>query len=212
MQNPVIIFGAKQLGAVAQEIFQSNDVLIYCFLDDDKQLHNTELNDISIMGDTDDEQMLRLLGKKCEAFVAIEDQTHRKSLFKTLTEEYQVMPVNAVHQRAAVSGAAVLGHGNLIGPGAVVNTNARMGNLNVVHANAVVDYYATLGSNVQVGTGAVISANATVEDGAFIGAGAIIIGGVTIGKGARIGAGSVVIADVQAKETVFGNPAAAVKA
>jgi serine acetyltransferase len=34
---------------------------------------------------------------------------------------------------------------------------------------------------------------------------------VKIGKNARVGAGSVVVANVPAKATVFGNPAAAVK-
>lgn len=46
-----------------------------------------------------------------------------------------------------------------------------------------------------------------VERGASIGSGATVLGGVRIGRGSTIGAGSVVTKDVEAGETVFGNPA-----
>jgi len=211
MENPVIILGAKQLGTVALDIFKSHDVLVYCLLDDDKTLHNTEVNDIVVMGNTDDEEFLKILGKKCEAFIAVDDQKHRKSLLNMLRDEVKVMPVNAIHQAAVVSEDADLGHGNLIAAGAVVGTKAKVGLMNVLHARAVVDHFATDGDNVYIGAGAVVNANAVVKDGAFIGSGAVIISGVTIGKNARIGAGSIVIADVEDGATVFGNPAAPVK-
>lgn len=52
-----------------------------------------------------------------------------------------------------------------------------------------------------------INSGVTIENGVFIGSGVTIVSGVKIGKNARIGAGSVVIADIEAKQTVFGNPA-----
>jgi len=46
-----------------------------------------------------------------------------------------------------------------------------------------------------------------VERGAALGSGSVIMGGVTIGREALVGAGAVVTRDVQAGETVVGNPA-----
>jgi acetyltransferase-like isoleucine patch superfamily enzyme len=46
-----------------------------------------------------------------------------------------------------------------------------------------------------------------VERGASIGSGATILGGLRIGSGATVGAGAVVTRDVEAGETVVGNPA-----
>jgi sugar O-acyltransferase (sialic acid O-acetyltransferase NeuD family) len=207
MQHPVIIIGAKQLGAVALDIFQSNDVMVYCLLDDDKSLHRTEVNDVTVMGDTDDEHLLSFVGKKCEAFIAVEEAAQRKSLMKLINDQQQTMPVNAVHKDSSVSEQAVMGHGNLVSAGVIINTNAKIGDLNLLNARALVDHHATIGTNVQVGAGAIIGAGASVEDNVFIGAGAVIVPGIKIEKGARIGAGSVVIADVKARETVFGNPA-----
>ncbi|TGE04170.1 NeuD/PglB/VioB family sugar acetyltransferase [Hymenobacter fodinae] len=207
MENPVIILGAQAVGTAALDAFQSNDVVIYCLLDDDAKLQNTELNDVPVMGNTDDKELLKLLGKKCEVFVATEDTASRRSLTNMLREEYEVAPVNAIHQRASVSPHAWLGHGNLIGPNAVVTSTAKLGDGCIVGANAVVDVKAEVGDFVQLGAGAILNAEVTVGELAFIGAGAVVVAGVKIGAKARIGAGSVVVADVPANQTVFGNPA-----
>ncbi len=211
MQNPVIILGAQKLGTAALDIFNSNSVVVYCFLDDDKQLQQQEVNNIAVMSSTEDGEFLKLVGKKCDVFVAADDAASRKGLIKMLKDEYKVVPVNAIHRFSSVSEFAWLGHGNMIAAGAIVNNNAKVGNYNVIHSNAVVDTFAELADHVQVGAGAVINSEVKVEEGAFIGTGAVIVSGVKIGKNARVGAGAVVIADVPAKATVFGNPAAQVK-
>ena len=66
MQNPVIIVGAQQLGKIALDVFMSNNVVVYCFLEDKKDLQHQEINNISVMSSTDDPEFLKLLGKKCE--------------------------------------------------------------------------------------------------------------------------------------------------
>lgn len=211
MQNPVIILGAQKLGTAALDIFNSNNVVVYCFLDDSKDLQQQELNNVSVMSGTEDGEFLKLIGKKCDVFVAVEDSAARKGLIKMLKEEYKVVPVNAIHNFSAVSEFAWLGHGNMIAAGAIVNNNAKIGNYTIIESRALVDTKAEIGDNVQIGAGAVINSEVTVEDGAFIGTGAVIVSGVKIGKNARIGAGSVVVANVPAKATVFGNPAVPIK-
>jgi len=207
MENPVIILGAQKLGLAALDIFQSNDVVVYCFLDDEVKLHQTEINNITVMGTTDDPEFLKILGKKCEVFVAAEETATRKSLINLLKDEYQAVPVNAIHKFTSVSEHAWLGHGNLINAGAVINANARIGDYCVIQSNALIDAGAQVGEFVQVGAGAVVNADVVIEEGAFIGSGAVIVAGVKIGKKARVGAGAVVVADVPANQTVFGNPA-----
>ncbi len=204
-----MILGASGLGAVALDIFQSNGVVVYGFLDDSEKLHGTEIGGISVLGSTDDEGYTKLIGKKCEAFVAVDDTKYRKNLVEMLNEVRHVMPINAIHQTATLSSTVVIGHGNLIGPAVVIHTNARMGSHTTIHANATVDYNAEIGDFVQIGAGSIIGAGAKIEEGAFIGSGVVIVAGITVGKNARIGAGSVVIETVSAKSTVFGNPAKA---
>jgi FlaA1/EpsC-like NDP-sugar epimerase len=49
MENPVIILGAQAVGTAALDAFLSNEVVVYCLLDDEPKLHNTELLDVPVM-------------------------------------------------------------------------------------------------------------------------------------------------------------------
>jgi sugar O-acyltransferase (sialic acid O-acetyltransferase NeuD family) len=202
-----MIFGAGSLGLTTLDIFQRNDVVVYGFLDDDKALHGQEFGDVSVLGETDDDGFLKIIGPKTEAFIAIGDSRVRKQLVKLLNERRKTQPVNAIHDTATVSKLATIGHGNLIAARAVINPMAAVGQHCLILTGAVIDTRATLADFVQVGPGAVVNSGVTIEENAYIGAGAILVAGVTVGKGARVGAGSVVVENVAANSTVFGNPA-----
>ncbi|MCC6835235.1 MAG: NeuD/PglB/VioB family sugar acetyltransferase [Cytophagales bacterium] len=210
MENPVIIFGANTLGRAAREIFETNEVVVYGYLDDNKKLHNTQVDEITILGDTDNDGFLKLIGKKCEAFVAVDDNKLRKSIVKTIQEVRHVQPVNAIHAKATISEKATIGHGNFIDFNAYLAPGSKIGSHCLIHAKAFIGVETNVGDFVQVGAGSNINPGVTVEDEVFIGSGVTIVSGVTVGKGARIGAGSVVVAPVKAGETVFGNPAKAI--
>ncbi|MCG8476147.1 MAG: acetyltransferase [Cytophagales bacterium] len=211
MENPVIIIGANGVGRAALEIFTSHDIIVYGFLDDNEGIHNTLIDDVSVLGFTDDDGFLSLVGKKCEVFVATDETELRRNIVESLNGEYKAQPTNAVHQSAQLASSASIGHGNFINTQAAVGAGAKLGNHNLIHSSALLDYEVQVGDFVQVGAGAVLNAGVTVEDGAFIGSGATVVAGVKIGEGARIGAGSVVVSDVKKGEVVFGNPAASVK-
>ena len=207
MENPVLIFGAGNLGLTVLDLFQRNNVVVYGLLDDEKTLHGKEFGDITVLGETDDDGFLKLVGQKCEAFIAIADGRVRKRLVKMLNERRKVQPVNAIHDTAVVSALATLGHGNLIAARVVVNPYAEVGHHCIIQSGAVVESRASVGDYVHIGTGCLINSSALIEEGAFIGTGATVIAGVTVGKNARVGAGSVVVENVDAGVTVFGNPA-----
>lgn len=207
MENPVIIFGANYLGRSAKDIFEVNGNVVYCFLDDNKKLHNTEIDNVTVMGSTDDDGFLKLIGKKCEAFVAVDDNKLRKNLVKMLQEVRHVQPVNAIHKSCLLATSSDMGHGNFLDQGVKVGVGTSIGNHCIVQAGAVIGAECTLGDFVQVGAGSIVNSGAVIEAEAFIGSGVTIVSGITIGKGARVGAGSVVITPVNAGETVFGNPA-----
>lgn len=212
MENPVIIFGANFLGRTAKEIFEDNGNVVYGFLDDSKALHGKEVDNVSVLGSMDDDGFLKLIGKKCEAFIAIDDNKLRRNLVKMVQEVRHMQPVNAIHKSAIVAASASIGHGNFMDVGVKAGAGSTIASHCLLHANVVIGAEATLGDFVQIGAGSIVNPGVVIEEEAFIGSGVIIVSGVTIGKGARVGAGSVVIAPVKAGETVFGNPAQKVKA
>ena len=207
MEKPVIIFGSTGLAKAALEIFNSNNIVVYGFLDDDEQTHNTEINTVSVLGATDDHGFTKLIGQKCEAFVATDDNALRKEYVEYLMETRKVMPMNAVHQTASISDSFSIGHGNFVNAGAILSNDSKMGNHNVINSKAIIEQEVEIGDFVQIGAGSIINTKVKIENEVFIGSGVTIVAGVTIEKGARIGAGSVVVGDVKKGKTVFGNPA-----
>jgi sugar O-acyltransferase (sialic acid O-acetyltransferase NeuD family) len=211
MKNPVLIFGANYLGRSAKEIFELNENVVYGFLDDNKELHNKEIDESVILGSTDDDGFLKLIGKKCEAFVAVDDNKLRKGLVKMLNEVRHVQPVNAIHKDVLIGRHVELGHGNFIDQGVKIGVGVSIASHCIIQSGAIVGAEVVVGDFVQIGPGSIISSGVKIEEEAFVGSGVTIVSGITIGKGARIGAGSVVIGPVKSGETVFGNPAQAIK-
>jgi sugar O-acyltransferase (sialic acid O-acetyltransferase NeuD family) len=206
-KKPVIILGAKGIGPSAAEIFKSNHVEVYCFLDDDKEIHGTEIDFISVLGETEDDGYLKFIGKMCDAFVAEDNMKARKKVTKILMDRRNTMPANAIHAQAIVSDSAHLGYGNFINARAVLGAYSKVPNHCLIHSGAIIEYNVELGDYVQIGAGSQLNSGVTVGEETFIGSGVTIVSGVKIGKKANIGAGSVVIRDVKDGETVFGNPA-----
>lgn len=207
MENPVIIFGAKTIGRASLEIFQSRNIITYCFLDDDIALHQTEIDHVLVLGSTHDEGFLKLIGKKCEAFVAIEEIAKRRELIRMLIERRKVMPVNAIHDKALLASSVSIGHGNFINAGAILNAGAQIGNHCLIHSCALIDTGAVLEDYVIVGAGSIVNSGVVIGEGTTIGSGVIIAAGVRVGKNAVIGHGSLVVQDVEEETTVFGVPA-----
>ena len=207
MEKPVIILGAKGIAHPALEIFNSHNVMVYGFLDDDQTLHQKEINHVVVLGSTEDEGFLKLIGKKCEAFVAVDDPTYRKYLVEMLNDRRKMQPINAVHSTAYLSTDAAIGHGNFINANVSIGAGAIVGNHGIFHSSVILEHLVEVGDYVQIGAGAVINSGVKIGEGAFIGSGANIVSGVSIGKNARVGAGSLVISDVEKNTTVFGNPA-----
>lgn len=207
MEKPVIIFGASGIAKAALEIFNSNNIVVFGFLDDDEKKHNTEINGVTVLGATDDHGFTKLIGQKCEAFVATDDNALRKEYVEYLKDSRKVMPMNAVHESATISRSFSMGYGNFINAGAILSNDSKMGHHNLINSKAIVEQEVQIGDFVQIGAGSVVNTRVTIENEVFIGSGVTIVAGVTIGKGARIGAGSVVVGDVKKRETLFGNPA-----
>ncbi|MEM6642029.1 MAG: NeuD/PglB/VioB family sugar acetyltransferase [Bacteroidota bacterium] len=211
MKNSVIIFGTSGIAKAALEIFYSNDIMVYGFLDDNKSTHGTEIDNVAVLGSTNSADYVDLIGEKCSAFIATDDLKLRKGLAQFLKEERKAMPMNAFHQSAIIPQSFAVGHGNFINAGATLGASGKMGHHNLIHSGAIIEHSAIIGNHVQIGAGSIVNPEVEIEDEVFIGSGVTLVAGIKVGKGAKIGAGSVVVENVAAGKTVFGNPAIEIK-
>ncbi|MDH5382957.1 MAG: NeuD/PglB/VioB family sugar acetyltransferase [Cyclobacteriaceae bacterium] len=211
MDKPVIIFGYGPLTRAAIEILVSNNIDIYGILDDKEENKDKEINNIPVLSNTNDQGFLKFIGKKCEAFIASDDNPFRKTLVKMLIEKRHVMPINAIHSKAYISDSAFFGHGNMINMGVTLGAGVEIKNHTILNSSCTLDHGVIVHDFVQIGSGTVVGAETIIEENVFIGTGCVLVPGIKIGKNARIGAGSVVISNVENNATVFGNPAVPVK-
>ncbi|WP_245574483.1 NeuD/PglB/VioB family sugar acetyltransferase [Hugenholtzia roseola] len=206
-KTPVIVLGAKGIALAALEALHADNRLIYCLLDDDTELQGKEIENIAVLGDTEDESFLKLLGEKCEAFIAIENNTHRKKLAQLISKKYKQNLFVLAHPKSQIAQSATIGTGTFLDAGVIVGAQTQIGKHSLIQAGSLIDYQVQIGDFVQIGIGAKIAAGVSIGENAFIGTGATLVAGIKIGKNAQIGAGSVVISNVGEGETFFGNPA-----
>src|SRR5690606_772960 len=138
------------------------------------------IDNATVLGSTDDGGYLKLIGQKCEAFVAVDDNKVRKALVKMLHEVRKVQPVNAVHPDARLALSSSIGHGNFVDMGVQLGAGSEIGSHCLIHTGAVIGAEVSIGNFVQIGASSTINPGVLIEDEVFIGSGVIIVSGVTI--------------------------------
>lgn len=206
-KTPIIIVGTGPEAKVTLDAANELDVMVYGFLTDDDTTLNTEINDILViakLGNKDSDTLLE--DENIKLVVAARDIEKRKNLaayLKVKTPEI----INAIHPFNSISAFTQMGKGNIIYPGAVINANVLVGSFNLIESSVSIDVEAQVGDYCTIQSGARIGREVMIHNEVLIGMGAIIHPGVSIGEGAMVGPGAVVLTDVEAGDTVFGNPA-----
>lgn len=205
----ILILGAGGHGKVVLDILRAakehNPV---GFIDADRSLTGTTVNDLPVLGAPN--VLSKLRGKARGAIVAIGDNHTRRS-YAAMVREHGLEPANAIHPSAVVSPSARVGRNVVICAGAVVCVDATIADSVIVNTSGVVDHECEVGEAVHVCPGALLAGRVRVGAEALIGMGAKVIQCLSIGEGATIGAGAVVIEDIPAGATAVGVPARVIK-
>ena len=209
--HPIVIIGTGPEARVALDIYNENDVLAYGMIATEKEKVGTEINDISVFGTLEDDDVQTVLKSSNVDYIVVEGEIPvRKEQYQAAREFIERPAKNAIHNSASISNYAKVGFGNLISAGVVINANAKVGDMNLLYSHISIEPDAEIGNYCNIGSGVRIGGSVVIEDEVFIGTGAVIHPGVKIGAGAMVGAGAVVLREVPGKGRVFGNPAAEV--
>jgi sugar O-acyltransferase (sialic acid O-acetyltransferase NeuD family) len=203
------VFGAGAQGrAVADILRDAKTCESIHFVDDNPALRGAQINGIEIAGSL--EEVARAWTDSCRLVVALGKPGARLSVADRATA-LGMQFMNAVHPSAVIAPTAEMGGGNMIGPGAVLDTNARICEHVIVNVGVLFGHDSVAEDAATICGGVVIGGRVTLGRGSFIGIGALLKPRVRIGEGAVVAAGALVLKDVAPRMFVMGAPARALK-
>lgn len=195
MDSKIYLFGASGHAKVVIDILKLKNITPDFIFDDNPlsaHISNIPVKHSSALS----------INNTDSVFITIGDNFNRKKI----ASNYQFNSFNAIHPQAILASSLILGHGNCIMAGSVVNPDAKIGHYCILNSGAVIEHDCVLDNFVHISPNASLAGNVTVGEGTQVGIGASVIQGVKIGKWAVIGAGAVVLKDVPDYATVVGVP------
>ena len=113
---------------------------------------------------------------------------------------------NLYSPSAVVSSSVILGQGNFIAHGAIINVGAKIGNFCIINTGAIIEHDCIIGDFAHLSPGAILSGGVTVGDRSHVGTGSMVIQNLEIGSDVIVGAGSVVTRNINKGMVAYGNP------
>lgn len=209
MVKDIYIIGASGFGReVAWLIEELEDWKVAGFIDDNKNIQNTVINDIPVVGKLD---FLEKVNEETYVTIAIGNPKIRKKISEALTKNKNIIFPNIIAKNVRIDKTLELGIGNIICTNNILTTNINIGNFNHINLCCTIGHDAILHSYVTVYPGVNISGNVEIGNVSEIGTGAKIIQGKHISSNVIIGAGSVVVKDIEEEGTYVGVPIRKIK-
>ena len=144
--------------------------------------------------------------EEMEFIIAVGEPSSRKLLADRIVDNgYKLTTL--IDESAIVSETATIAPGCIINAGAIVSSKVCLDENCMVMYQAIIGHDAHVKSNCVICPKATVGGNSIVGERCFFGISSSMKQGVNLGNDVIIGMGSMVFRDVEAKNTVVGNPA-----
>ncbi|GAB4427804.1 MAG: hypothetical protein OHK0039_46250 [Bacteroidia bacterium] len=204
---PLLILGTDAAARMAIQVAASLDVLVMGILAADTVKMPPEIDDIPVVAAIYTADAESLLGDAyTRVVIAALDIEQRREMAEH-AEGRAAQIETLIDAQHTLSPYAIIGQGNIIGAGAMIQAGAVIGNYNLIGCGCSIGIGTEIGDYCTVQDGALLGRDVVIEDEVFIGLGAMVNTGVHVGQGAMIAAGAVVLQNVSPGASVFGNPA-----
>ncbi len=137
--------------------------------------------------------------------IAIGDNKGRHKVYSKLME-LRLNYINVIHPSAIIGKEVVLGVGNFIAAGAIINSGSIIDNHCIINTGSQIDHDCILENFVNIAPKVALAGNVTVQRGSIIGIGANVLEKIIIGRQTIIGAGSLVNRDIPRFKVAYGVP------
>lgn len=208
MKN-IIIFGAGGFGREVVDTIERINVAerkynIVGFIDENRDLVNTSINGIKVIGG--DDSVIQLSREK-ELFgvIAVSSANIKQKIIDKLSN--YIVWENIIDPSACISQYVDIGVGNVVQPYTFISSNVKIGDHCILNVGSVIGHDTVLEDCVSVMPSCSISGNTYLSKGVYIGSNACIIPGKKIAKNCVVGAGALVNKDLLRKGVYAGVPA-----
>lgn len=209
--DKVILLGAGGHCKVVVDILQDRyDIVGVTDIDITK--HGKKFYGVKVLGN--DDVLVEIYNKGIKNALltlgSVRDNTAREKLFN-YAKNIGFNMVNAISNQCILSKSVMLGEGNVILPGVIINACTRIGSNCIINTGSIIEHDCIIEDHVHISPGVKIAGGVKIGKGSFIGIGCTIIQGVKIGNNVTIGAGAVVIEDIPDNAIAVGVPAKIIK-
>ena len=186
--NKLLIVGTGGFGREVANVALVSDVWDQIFFIDDAIPINTEVNGISVIGNSN-----FLDNYSGHVFVAIGNIEVRKVVVQNLKRNEGICFPNIIHPSCnwVKNELNSVGEGNYIGEGSIATVNVTVGNFNIINLGCLISHDSEIGSFCNLMHGAKITSGAALHNFIKVGAGASILSAGHIESASEIKANAV---------------------
>jgi len=207
MKRKILLIGAGgHCKVILDLLLKSKEFNVFGIIDLKERVGSNVFSVPVIGTDLDLPKFFRKGVKHCFISVgSVGDSNLRVNLYGLARKIGFIFP-NLMHPLASVSFQAVLGDGNYIAPGVIINAGAQIGNNCIINTGTIIEHDCKIGNFVHLSPGSILSGGVTIGDCSHLGAGSVVIQNLEIGMNVIVGAGSVVTKNIRKNMIAYGNP------
>lgn len=212
---PVIIFGTA---GAATDIYywikavnnsdSKEKFSVHGFVDNEAKIGKVIYDGIKVIGSDSDVSEIIKGYSKMGLVVPFGNPVTRERIVKKFSQYPNVYFPNIIHPTVIYDrNAGVIGMGNHIGPGTVIESVFKIGNFNYISGGVELGHDIVVGDFNSINPSVATAGNVTVTQFCTLGINSTLIQNLTVRPNTVLGAGAVLIRDSEGDETLVGVPA-----
>ena len=203
MRKKVVIIGAGGHAKVIADIIEKSGDEIVGFLDDNKKIGTTIINDYKVIGDLNNRFAMAVTKENLEFIIAIGDNKKREEISHSPNLKFYT----AIHPSAQIGLDVEIQEGTVIMANACINSSAKIGKHCIINTGAIIEHDNIIEDFVHISPNVALGGTVKIGKSTHVGIGSTIKNNITICENCKIGAGAVVVKDIEKEGTYIGVPA-----